>query len=240
MHPQVVSATLCGEMSETTADQGATTRGRVIVADDNVLVREGVISVLQQAGFEVVGQAAEASELLDLVREHRPDLVVVDIRMPPNHAVEGLEAAHVIRAEMPDTAIMVLSAFVEVDQAMDLLAGGRRSGYLLKDRIINTAEFINALERILNGGSVIDPAIVQELVEARRVRDPLAGLSAREREVLALMAEGRSNVGIARQLYVSEGTVEKHVRSILTKLDLPEQDDDHRRVRAVITFLGTR
>jgi DNA-binding NarL/FixJ family response regulator len=215
-------------------------RGRVIVAEDDVLLREGVASVLQRSGFDVVGQAADASELLELAREHRPDLVVVDIRMPPDHTTEGLDAAHVIRREMPDTGIMVLSAYVEVEQAMDLLSGGRKSGYLLKDRITKPGEFVDALERIADGGSVIDPAIVQELVQARRVRDPLAALSPREREVLALMAEGRSNVGIARQIFVSEGTVEKHVRSILTKLDLPEQDDDHRRVLAVVTFLGTR
>ena len=190
--------------------------------------------------LDVVGQAADASELVELVREHRPDLVVVDIRMPPDHSTEGLDAAHAIRRELPDTGILVLSTYVEVEQAMDLLAGGRRTGYLLKSRITDTAEFVDALERIANGGSVIDPAIVQELVQARRVRDPLAALSPRERDVLALMAEGRSNVGIARQIFVSEGTVEKHVRSILTKLDLPEQDDDHRRVLAVITFLDTR
>jgi serine/threonine-protein kinase PknK len=227
-------------MSATTHDQDAPSRGRVIVADDDVLLREGVSSVLQGAGFDVVGQAADGSELLQLVREHRPDLVVVDIRMPPDHATEGLDAAHAIRRELPDTGILVLSAYVEVEEAMDLLAGGRRSGYLLKARVTDTAEFVDALERIANGGSVIDPAIVQELVQARRVRDPLAALSPREREVLALMAEGRSNVGIARQIFVSEGTVEKHVRSILTKLDLPEQDDDHRRVLAVVTFLDTR
>lgn len=215
-------------------------RGRVIVAEDDVLLREGVASVLRRGGFEVVGQAADASELLELARRHRPDLVVVDIRMPPHHTTEGLEAAHVIRQEMPDTGILVLSAYVEVEQAMDLLAGGRKSGYLLKDRITRPGEFVDAIERIADGGSVIDPAIVQELVQARRVRDPLAALSPREREVLALMAEGRSNVGIARQIYVSEGTVEKHVRSILTKLDLPAQDDDHRRVLAVVTFLETR
>jgi DNA-binding NarL/FixJ family response regulator len=236
----VISATLCDRMSAPTEDQDAPSRGRVIVAEDDVLLREGVSSVLRRAGFDVVGQAADASELVELVREHRPDLVVVDIRMPPDHSTEGLDAAHAIRRELPDTGILVLSAYVEVEQAMDLLAGGRRTGYLLKSRITDTAEFVDALERIANGGSVIDPAIVQELVQARRVRDPLAALSPREREVLALMAEGRSNVGIARQIFISEGTVEKHVRSILTKLDLPEQDDDHRRVLAVITFLDTR
>jgi serine/threonine-protein kinase PknK len=161
-------------MSATTHDQDAPSRGRVIVADDDVLLREGVSSVLQGAGFDVVGQAADGSELLELVREHRPDLVVVDIRMPPDHATEGLDAAHAIRRELPDTGILVLSAYVEVEEAMDLLAGGRRSGYLLKARVTDTAEFVDALERIANGGSVIDPAIVQELVQARRcaIRSP--------------------------------------------------------------------
>jgi DNA-binding NarL/FixJ family response regulator len=166
--------------------------------------------------------------------------VVVDIRMPPTHATEGLEAAQVIRQEFPETGILVLSAHVEVEHAMELLASGRRIGYLLKSRVTDVEEFIDTLERIARGGSVVDPALVQELVAARRRDDPLAVLSEREREVLALMAEGRSNAGIARRLWVTEGTVEKHVRSILTKLSLPETDDDHRRVLAVVTFLEAR
>lgn len=210
---------------------------RVVVADDDVLLREGLSSLLTRSGFDVVGQAGDGTELLALVREHRPALAVVDIRMPPSHDTEGLDAARTIRAELPDTAILVLSAHVDVDHAMELLAGGHAIGYLLKSRVTDVADFIDTVGRIANGASVIDPALVQELVSARRRDDPLAALSAREREVLTLMAEGLSNGGIARRIWVTEGTVEKHVRSILTKLDLPETGDDHRRVRAVIRYL---
>jgi len=213
---------------------------RVIVADDDVLLREGLSSLLDRSGFEVVGQAGDGEQLLVLVREHVPDLVVVDIRMPPSHTVEGLDAAREIREEFPETAILVLSAHAEVEHAMKLLAGGRGIGYLLKSRIVDVEEFLDTLNRIAKGGSVVDPALVQELVSARHRDDPLAVLSAREREVLALMAEGRSNAGIARRLWVTEGTVEKHVRSVLAKLDLAETDDDHRRVLAVVTFLEAR
>jgi DNA-binding NarL/FixJ family response regulator len=162
---------------------------------------------------------------------------VADIRMPPTHTTEGLEAARVIRQEMPDTAILVLSAYAEVEHAMELLASGRRIGYLLKSRVSDVDEFLDTLRRVANGSTVVDPVLVRELVTARRRDDPLETLSEREREVLTLMAEGRSNAGIGRRLWVTEGTVEKHVRSILTKLNLPEADDDHRRVLAVITFL---
>jgi DNA-binding NarL/FixJ family response regulator len=209
----------------------------VVLADDDVLLREGLASLLERSGFEVVGQAGDAAELLALVRERAPALVVVDIRMPPTQTTEGLEAARVIRQEAPQTGILVLSAHVEVEHAMQLLAGGHRIGYLLKRRVTDVDEFVETLERIARGGSVVDPALVAELVAARRHHDPLAGLSAREREVLALMAEGRSNAGIARRLWVTEGTVEKHVRSILVKLELPETGDDHRRVLAVVRFL---
>jgi DNA-binding NarL/FixJ family response regulator len=209
----------------------------VVLADDDVLLREGLASLLERAGFRVLGQAGDAAELLALVRQHAPDLVVVDIRMPPAHTTEGLEAARVIREEHPETGILVLSAHVEVEHAMALLAGGQRIGYLLKRRVTDVEEFVETLERIARGGSVVDPGLVQELVSARRRNDPLAVLSAREREVLALMAEGRSNAGIARRLWVTEGTVEKHVRSILAKLELPETGDDHRRVLAVVAFL---
>jgi DNA-binding NarL/FixJ family response regulator len=212
-------------------------RWRVVVAEDDVLLREGVASLLDRSGFEVVGQAGNGDELLELVRERRPDLVLVDIRMPPTHSTEGLDAARVIRAEVPETGIVVLSAHVEVEHAMELLASGERTGYLLKSRITDVDEFIETLERIAKGGSVVDPALVQELVDARRTDDPLAELTARERDVLALMAEGRSNAGIARALWVTEGTVEKHVHSVLGKLPLPATEDDHRRVLAVITFL---
>jgi serine/threonine-protein kinase PknK len=212
----------------------------VVLAEDDVLLREGLASLLERSGFEVVGQAGDGSELLALVRDTTPELAVVDIRMPPTHTVEGLEAARVIRQEFPETGILVLSAHAEVEHAMELLAEGRRIGYLLKSRVTNVEEFIETLQRIAKGGSVVDPALVQELISARRRNDPLAELSAREREVLALMAEGRSNAGIARRLWVTEGTVEKHVRSILAKLGLPETADDHRRVLAVVTFLEAR
>jgi DNA-binding NarL/FixJ family response regulator len=213
---------------------------RVVVAEDDVLLREGLASLLGRAGFEVVGQAGDAAELLALVRQRTPQLVLVDIRMPPTHSTEGLDAARTIRAELPETGIVVLSAHAEVEHAIDLLAGGQGTGYLLKSRITDVADFVETLERIARGGSVVDPALVQELVAARHKDDPLSELTDREREVLALMAEGRSNAGIARRIWVTEGTVEKHVRSILSKLPLPATDDDHRRVLAVITFLESR
>jgi DNA-binding NarL/FixJ family response regulator len=210
----------------------------VVLADDDVLLREGLASLLERSGFEVVGQAGDGVELLALVRSARPEVAVIDIRMPPGHATEGLQAARVIRAELPGTAIIVLSAHVEVDEAMELLAGGERTGYLLKSRITDVTEFIETVGRIAAGASVVDPSLVSELIRAQRRRDPLEALSPREREVLALMAQGASNAGIARQIFVTEGTVEKHVRSILTKLDLPESDTEHRRVLAVLRFLG--
>jgi len=212
----------------------------VILAEDDILLREGLASLLERSGFEVVGQAGGGTQLLALVRQQPPDLVVVDIRMPPTNTTEGLEAARVIRQEFPATGIVVLSAHAEVEHAMELLASGRGIGYLLKSRVTDVAEFVETLERIARGASVVDPALVAELVSARRRNDPLAVLSAREREVLTLMAEGRSNAGIGRRLWVTEGTVEKHVRSILAKLRLPETDDDHRRVLAVVTFLEAR
>ncbi|WP_099022622.1 response regulator [Mycolicibacterium palauense] len=213
---------------------------RVVLADDDVLLREGLSSLLTRSGFDVVGAAGDGRDLLDLVRRQRPDLAIVDIRMPPDHHTEGLDAAAVIRREVPETAILVLSAHVDVDHAMELLSGGRSVGYLLKTRVTDVDDFLTTLHRIADGASVVDPALVQELVSARRRNDPLAALSGREHEVLTLMAEGLSNGGIARRLFVTEGTVEKHVRSILTKLDLPETGDDHRRVRAVIMYLESR
>ncbi|MCW2623295.1 MAG: Serine/threonine-protein kinase pknK [Mycobacterium sp.] len=213
---------------------------RVVVAEDDVLFREGLASLLDRSGFDVVGQAGDGAQLLALVRDTTPELVVTDIRMPPTHTTEGLDAARVIRDAFPDIAILVLSAHVDVEHAMELLASGHAIGYLLKSRVTDCADFIDTLERIANGASVIDPALVAELVSAHRRHDPLAGLSTREHEVLTQMAKGRSNAGIAQRIWVTESTVEKHVRSILTKLNLPESDDDHRRVLAVITFLEAR
>ena len=167
-------------------------------------------------------------------------MLVIDIRMPPTNTTEGLDVAGVIRGELPEIGILVLSAHVDVEHAVELLSSGHGIGYLLKSRVTDVAEFVDSLQRIANGGSVVDPALIQELVSGRRREDPLAVLSPREREVLALMAEGRTNAGIARQLWLTEGTVEKHVRSILSKLNLPDTADDHRRVRAVITYLESR
>ena len=213
---------------------------RAVLADDDVLLREGLAGLLERSGFDVVGQSGDAGGLLELVREQRPELAIIDIRMPPTNTNEGLEAARAIREELPATAILVLSAHVQVEQATDLLASGARSGYLLKSRVRDVDDFIETVRRIVNGASVVDPALVQELVAARRVEDPLDGLSPREREVLALMAEGRSNAGIGHALWITEGTVEKHVRSILSKLCLPATEDDQRRVLAVITYLDVR
>src|SRR5919106_5370703 len=213
---------------------------RVALAEDDVLLREGLAGLLERSGYEIVGQCGDASELIELVREHQPELVIVDIRMPPSHTTEGLQAARMIREEAPETAILVLSAHVEVEHAMDLLGSGKRIGYLLKSRVTDVDDFLVMLERIVEGAVVVDPALVQELVGARRVNDPLGDLSPRELEVLALMAEGRSNAGIARQLWVTEGTIEKHVQSILRKLRLPGGEDDHRRVLAVVTYLDAR
>lgn len=210
---------------------------RVVIADDDVLLREGMAQLLTQAGYDVAGRAGDASELLALVTKEDPDLVIVDIRMPPTHTTEGLDAAKVIRRERPQTAILVLSAFAQVEQATELLSTGERSGYLLKDRVTDVSDFIATLDRIVKGGTVVDPALVQELLAARRVEDPLDALSPREREVLALMAEGLSNAGIGNHLWVTEGTVEKHVRSILNRLEIPEAADNHRRVLAVLRFL---
>jgi serine/threonine-protein kinase PknK len=213
---------------------------RVALAEDDVLLREGLASLLSGAGFEVVGQSGTAHDLLAVVHAEHPQLVIVDIRMPPGQSTEGLDVAREIRSEYPDTAILILSAHVAVEPAMDLLAAGRSSGYLLKSRVTDVDEFLETVARIVRGGSAIDPELVKELIAARHVDDPLEEITPREREVLALMAEGRSNAGIAKSLWVTDGTVEKHVHSILSKLRLPETTDDHRRVLAVLTYLNSR
>jgi DNA-binding NarL/FixJ family response regulator len=222
------------EMSADRTDQ------RVVVADDDVLLREGLAGLLERAGFQIAGQAGDAAELLRVVRDEQPNLAIVDIRMPPTHGTEGLDAARVIRRELPDVGILVLSAHAEPAEAMELLATGQGIGYLLKSRVTKVDDFIETVDRVIDGGSVVDPAIVQELVQARHREDRLERLTEREREVLELVAEGASNAGIAKRLWVTEGTVEKHVSNILSKLRLPETSDDHRRVLAVLTFLDSR
>jgi DNA-binding NarL/FixJ family response regulator len=227
-------------MGERSAGAVETLGRTVVIADDDLLLREGLASLLMQAGYSILGQAGDATELLDLVRRQQPDLAIVDIRMPPDHGTEGLRAAQAIRDEYPEIAILVLSAHVEVRHATTLLANGQRTGYLLKSRVANIDEFLENIDRLSRGGSVVDPSLVVELLAARAADDPLAAITSREREVLSLMAEGRTNAGIARRLWVTEGTVEKHVHSIFVKLRLPERDDDHRRVLAVVTFLDAR
>ncbi|MGH3640561.1 MAG: response regulator [Mycobacterium sp.] len=221
----------------TIAPDAGTEPVRVVVAEDDVLLREGLTSLLDRSGFDVVGQAGDGAQLLAAVRDRTPQLVVADIRMPPTHTTEGLDAARTIREESPDIAILVLSAYVDVVHATELLASGHGVGYLLKSHVTDVDDFIDTVERIAKGASVIDPWLVAELVSVRRRDDPLARLTNREREVLALMAEGLSNAGIAHRMWVAEGTVQKHVRSILAKLNLPETGDDHRRVQAVVAFL---
>jgi DNA-binding NarL/FixJ family response regulator len=213
---------------------------RIVLADDDTLLREGISSLLQRAGFDVIGQARDADGLLALVRDQRPDLAIIDVRMPPGYLAEGLDAARQIRKQFPATAILLLSAHAEVDQAMELLAAGQGIGYLLKSRVTDMTEFAETVSRIAAGACVVDPALVQELVAARRRDDPLQGLTEREREVLGLMAEGRSNAGIAQQLWITEGTVEKHIRSIMSRMQLPDTETDHRRVLAVLAYLESR
>ena len=211
---------------------------RVVIAEDSVLLREGVARILVDAGFEVVGQAGNADELMLKVRSYTPDVAIVDIRMPPTHTDEGLRAAQEIREKHPGTGVLVLSQYVEPTYAMDLLAESAEGvGYLLKDRVADVGEFADAVRRVGDGGSALDPTIVSQLVGRRRGDDPLSQLTAREREVLGLMAEGRSNQGIADRLVVTERAVEKHVTSIFGKLRLPAAPADHRRVLAVLAYL---
>jgi DNA-binding NarL/FixJ family response regulator len=213
---------------------------RIVVAEDDVLYREGLASLLGRSGFEVVGRARDAEDLLEQVKSVRPDLAVVDIRMPPTHTTEGLDAARLIRKEAPGTGVLVLSAHLDTEFALELVAHGEGLGYLLKSRVSDIADFVDALQQISRGAVVVDPGVVAELVNTRRRNDPLTQLTSREREVLALMAEGRSNAGIGRRLWITESTVEKHIRSVMTKLNLPDTEDDHRRVLAAIAFLADR
>ncbi len=212
----------------------------MIVADDSVLVREGVTRLLEGAGYEVVGQAADREELMRKTRAHKPDIAIVDIRMPPTGTDEGLRAAREIREEMPGTGVLVLSAYLEEEYALELVGEDAAGvGYLLKDRISDGDRFAEAVRRVAEGGSALDPEVVSQMLGRRRAEDPLEKLTPREREVLALMAEGRSNQAIADALVISERAVEKHVTSIFAKLELPPAAEDHRRVLAVLAFLGT-
>lgn len=211
---------------------------RVVVADDSLLLRVGVVRLLEDAGLEVVGQAGDGEELLRKVRAHKPDVAVVDIRMPPTHTDEGLQAAKQIRRELPGTGVLVLSAYVEEQYAVDLLQDSAEGvGYLLKDRVGDLDRFIEAVRRVAEGGSVLDPEVVSQMLGRHRRDDPLDELTPREREVLELMAEGRTNAAIAEALVITERAVEKHVTSIFSKLDLSATPQDHRRVLAVLTYL---
>jgi DNA-binding NarL/FixJ family response regulator len=210
---------------------------RVVIAEDSVLLREGLARLLAEAGHEIVAATGDAEEFLRAVQAHRPDAVVVDVRMPPTFTDEGLRAALVVRGSWPETGVLVLSQYVEERYAAELLSSHPQGvGYLLKDRVADLAEFLDALDRVAAGGSALDPEVVAQLLA--RSRHPLAALTARERDVLALMAEGRSNAAIAAQLVVGEGAVEKHINSIFAKLSLPPGERDHRRVRAVLAYLG--
>jgi DNA-binding NarL/FixJ family response regulator len=218
--------------------RGQKDRVRVVIAEDSVLLREGIARLLEESGFEIAGQAGDADDLLRKVGAHKPNIAVIDIRMPPTHTDEGLRAAHRIRAEHADTAVLVLSQYVDEAYALDLLSEStERTGYLLKDRIADIETFTDAVQRVASGGSALDPEVVGMLLGRRRRDDPLAALTPRERDVLALMAEGRSNRAMAAALVVSERAVEKHVTAIFSKLDLPQAVEDHRRVLAVLAFL---
>jgi DNA-binding NarL/FixJ family response regulator len=210
---------------------------RIVIAEDTVLLREGLAGLLEDAGHTILARVGDAESLLAVVAEHEPDLAIVDVRMPPTYEDEGMRAAAEIRRTHPATAVLVLSQHVESRHAVDLVGSGGGFGYLLKDRILDVDEFLDATERVCRGGSALDPEVVKHLLAPPREDEPLAALSPREREVLALLAEGRTNAGIARQLWVTEKTVETHVSSILGKLGLPQSADAHRRVLAVVTYL---
>jgi DNA-binding NarL/FixJ family response regulator len=222
------------------SDGGLESPMRVVIADDAVLLREGLVRLLTENGHDVVAAVGDGDSLVEAVVEHRPDISIVDVRMPPSHTDEGLRAAVTARQLVPRTPILVLSQYVEVSYADDLLADRAGAvGYLLKDRVAAIAEFLDAVGRVAAGGTVLDPEVVSQLLVRRRRDDPLRELTPREREVLSLMAEGRSNTAIARILVVSDGAVEKHVRNIFTKLQLPPDEEQHRRVLAVLAYLGT-
>lgn len=211
---------------------------KVVLAEDSVLLRDGIVRLLTSAGFEVAAACPDGETFLAAVDEHRPDLVVVDVRMPPTFTSEGIVAALEVRDNHPDTAVMVLSQYVEEQYATELVASKSKGvGYLLKDRVADTSDFIAALRDVASGGTVLDPDVVTQLLTRARHADPLAALTPRERDVLDLMAQGRTNSAIAKELFVSDGAVEKHVTSIFTKLDLPPADGDHRRVLAVLRWL---
>ncbi len=210
---------------------------RIVIAEDAVLLREGLAGLLEDAGEEVVARVGDAESALVAIAEHEPDLAIVDVRMPPSYSDEGLVAAAEIRRRYPTTAVLVLSQHVETRGAVDLLAGGGGFGYLLKDRVLDVDDFLEAARRVAAGGSALDPEVVASLLAPSSRDDPLAMLSPREREVLSLMAEGRTNAAIAKRLWLTEKTVETHVRSILAKLRLPVSTEDHRRVLAVVTYL---
>jgi len=210
---------------------------RIVIAEDTVLLREGIAGLLEDAGHEVVGKAGDADTLLALVAEHEPELAVVDVRMPPGYDDEGTRAAATIRKTHPETAVLVLSQHIETRHIVELVTAGGGFGYLLKDRVLDVDDFLDAVRRVADGGSALDPQVVATLIGAPRQVSALNELSPRETEVLGLMAEGRTNGGIAKRLWLTEKTVEAHVRSILMKLGLPMNDDDHRRVLAVLAYL---
>jgi DNA-binding NarL/FixJ family response regulator len=214
---------------------------RIVLADDSLLLREGLARLLDEAGFEVVGQAANGEELLEQVEATQPDVAIVDIRMPPTHTDEGVRAAHEIRARHPGVAVLVLSQFIRPSYALELLSEGTEGlGYLLKDRVSDLDQLASSVRRVAAGESVLDPLVVEQLVaRPRSGPDPLDDLTEREREVLELMAQGRTNQAIGQQLYITEHTVEKHVKNILGKLRIPTSSDDHRRVLAVLTYLNS-
>ncbi|HEY4279557.1 MAG TPA: response regulator transcription factor [Conexibacter sp.] len=214
---------------------------RVVIAEDSVLLREGIVRLLEEAGHEVVGQAGDAEDLVRKVTAHRPDIAIVDVRMPPTNTDDGLRAALELRERTPETSVLVLSQYVEEGYAHELIGGGAAGvGYLLKDRVADVERFVDAVARVGEGGSALDPEVVAQLLGRRRRDDPLDALTPREREVIALMAEGRSNSAIAQELVVTERAVEKHVTSIFGKLSLPPAAQDHRRVLAVLRYLDAR